>query len=383
VTAGASQPCPFEARARIDGDQVAASSAAVVVEPPDGTPVLYFPAGDVAEGVTERSDVRLLADAPGGYVGFDPSDPRLRLEVIDAVAGGDERDASVKRFPVWGDATHLFDMLDVRPDGEAGFVTVPRAHHGRSVVEGSQLLAQSIVAAGRHAPGRRVVVATMAFIRAADGTHPLRIDLEELNAGRNFTTLVVHVSQGGRRCASGMLFLGVPAADAISHSAEAPAVAGPYDSEPFDMGVTGRDIRVVDGAYTGDPDAPLGPPELDAWVRFRAVPDDPSIHAGLLAHFTGHMSIAAAMRPHPGVGQDQAHVTLSTAINAITISFHQDVHADRWMLYHHLSTYAGDGMTHAECRVFDADGGLVASFTVEAMVRPFATDAPRDPKSAL
>ena len=42
------------------------------------------------------------------------------------------------------------------------------------------------------------------------------------------------------------------------------------------MGVTGRDLRVVDGAYTADPDAPVGPPELDAWVRFRDVPDDPA-----------------------------------------------------------------------------------------------------------
>jgi hypothetical protein len=42
------------------------------------------------------------------------------------------------------------------------------------------------------------------------------------------------------------------------------------------------------------------------------------------------------------------------------------------MLYHHLSTFAGDGMTHAECRAHDEDGGLVASFTVDAMVRRFA-----------
>src|SRR5205823_2570426 len=116
-------------------------------------------------------------------------------------------------------------------------------------------------------------------------------------------------------------------------------------SEPCDMGVIGRDIRVVDGAYSGDPDAPVGPPILDAWVRFRDVPADPPLHAGLLAQFTGHMSIAAALRPHAGIGQSEAHRTLSTAINAIAISFHADVRADRWMLYHHLSTFAGDGMT--------------------------------------
>jgi hypothetical protein len=64
-----------------------------------------------------------------------------------------------------------------------------------------------------------------------------------------------------------------------------------------------------------------------------------------------------------------------TAINAITIAFHREVRADRWMLYHHTSTFAGDGMTHSECRVHDEEGELLASFTVDAMVRPFADPA--------
>jgi hypothetical protein len=42
------------------------------------------------------------------------------------------------------------------------------------------------------------------------------------------------------------------------------------------------------------------------------------------------------------------------------------------MLYHHHSTFAGDGMTHSECHVYEEDGALVASFTVDAMVRGFA-----------
>ncbi len=150
------------------------------------------------------------------------------------------------------------------------------------------------------------------------------------------------------------------------------------------MSVTGRDVRVVDGAYTDDPDAAVGPPVIDAWVRFRDVPDDPCLHAGLLAQFTGHMSIAAALRPHPGVGQRQAHRTMSTAINAIGLSLHADIRADRWMLYHHVSTFAGDGMTRSECRVHDEQGRLLASFSVDAMVRGFeGMNAPSDDRRAL
>jgi acyl-CoA thioesterase len=120
-------------------------------------------------------------------------------------------------------------------------------------------------------------------------------------------------------------------------------------------------------------------------VRFRSVPDDPAVHAALVAQFTGHMPIATAMRPHAGVGQDQAHRSLSTAVNAISISFHADVRADRWVLYHHLSTFAGDGMTHAECRAYDEAGALLVSFTVDAMVRGFRGGDPAeaDERTAL
>jgi acyl-CoA thioesterase len=274
-------------------------------------------------------------------------------------------------LPTWGDASDLVAILDVQPDGDGRFVSVVQGNWIRPVVDGSQMLGQAIVAAGRHAPGRRVVSAHMVFVRAADALESLLFDVEELNAGRTFTTLLVHVSQNGRRSATGTLLMTATAPDVMRHEVAPPDTPGPDQSEPYDMGVTGRDIRIVDGAYTGDPDAPVGPPVLDAWVRFRALPDDLCLHAGLLAQFTGHLSIAAAMRPHAGIGQQDAHVGLSTAINAITISFHADVRADEWMLYRHLSTFAGDGMTHSECRVHTEGGELLASFTVDAMVREF------------
>ena len=32
-----------------------------------------------------------------------------------------------------------------------------------------------------------------------------------------------------------------------------PDMPGPYDLEPYDMRVTGRDLRIVDGDYSPDP----------------------------------------------------------------------------------------------------------------------------------
>lgn len=276
----------------------------------------------------------------------------------------------------WGDVSDLVDVLDVRPDGEGSYVGVARSNGERSVVEGSLILGQAIVAAGRHAPGRRPVSAHMVFVRPAYDSRPLRFDLDEISVGRTFTALGMQVSQDGRRRATGTVLLDATAPDAIRHQVAPPDDAGPDESPPCDMGVTGREVRIVDGAYTSDPDALPGPPTLDAWVRFPGISTAPHIHTGLLAQFTGYLSIAAALRPHEGIGQDEAHRTLSTAVNAISISYHREVRADRWMRYHHLSTFAGDGMTHSECRVHDAAGDLLASFTVDAMVRRFSGNGP-------
>jgi acyl-CoA thioesterase II len=372
---------PYRARAVLGGRVLADSTAARRVDHADVAPELWFPRADVAGELPDRD---LWCEGDGslaGHVAFDHD--RVDVTVLDARDGDDERDVTTKRFPTWGDAADLIRLLDVQPVGGRTYRSPAHGDWRRPVVEGSQLLGEAIVAAGREAPGRRAVSAWMSFTRPADARVDHDLLLDEVASGRTFSTYGVRATQAERTCAAGMVLLDVTAPDVIRHAEPMPAVAGPYESTPFDMSVTGRDLRIVDDAYTGDPAAPVGPPELDAWVRFREVPADPPIHAGLLAQFTGHLAIAAALRPHAGIGQDQAHVTLSTAINAIALSLHADVRVDRWLLYHHRSTFAGDGMTHAECRVHQEDGALVASFTVDAMVRAFDDPTRGDARTAL
>lgn len=417
----------YRARAWWGETLVADSSSAVLLERAGDQPALYFPIDDVRFDLFEdrgRSDTtpeghtrlwridgspgeemsqgwhtastredgedvlwRVTKPAEGQdwiseFAAFDHE--RVRVELLDQVGSDDPRDTTVKRFPVWGEASDLADILDVRTTGNGTYVSAARGDDRRPVVEGSQMLGQAIVAAGRHAPGRRVVHGNLVMMKAADAREALSFTLTAHSAGRTFTTVSVDVTQGDRRCATGLLLLDAMASDVISHHVPAPDVPGPYQATPYDMSVMGRDLRVVDAAYTDDPAAPVGPPVLDAWVRFGDIPDDPYIHAGLLAQFTGHMPIAAALRPHEWIGQRDAHRTLSTAINAINISLHADVRADEWMLYHHESTFAGSGMTHAECRVHNEAGGLLASFTVDAMVRAMAARrATSDERTAL
>jgi acyl-CoA thioesterase-2 len=382
-------PCAYRARAWCDGDLVADSTAAVRDEAAGRAPGLWWPAADLRLDLLRNrfGDVGdLLAYGCGaldGYVAFDHEvhPERLRLELVNSTDPA--ADNPVVRFPNWGDAADLVDMMDVRPIGAGRHVSVPRADWRRPVVEGSQILGQMIVAAIRECDGRRVVSASIVLVRAADARVPLTFVLDVLSHGRTFSAVSARVEQNDRLCASGTLLLDSTAPDVIRHGVAMPDVPLPDDTSSYDMGVTGRDLRIVDDAYTGDPHASIGPPVLDAWVRFAEVPDDPALHAGLLAQFTGHLSIGAALRSHEGVGEQQAHVTLSTGINAINLSFHRDVRVDDWMLYHHLSTSAADGMTHSECRVHAVDGDLLASFTVDAMVRAFAPSTTGDYRSSL
>jgi acyl-CoA thioesterase-2 len=407
------RPCRYEARASWVDQQFASSQFAVRMDAAGRAPSIWFPWHDVrAElmtsggveawmgGEVERFDLDGTTTERGGPVSWARQQAavhdgigvvrrwvtpplglgaltghatidhtRARVELIDTVDGDDPRDVMVKRFPGWGDTADLISILS-----EGSIVR----DQTRPVVEASQTLGRSIVAAMRHAPGRRIVAAQLVSLRSADHNQPMSFDLDELSHGRTFSSVVVSARQGNRLCASTTLLLGVPANDVVNHAESTEPVVGPYDSVPYDMGVTGRDLRVVDAAYTDDPDAPVGPPIIDAWVRFRDVPDEPAIHAALLAQFTGHMSIAAALRPHAGIGQIEAHRTISTAINAIAISFHADINMDRWVRYRHLSTVVNDGMSHSECRVYDEAGELLASFTVDAMIRPLDRPSPDD-----
>ena len=405
------QPYPYRARAWWGEALVAESDDCLVVDRPGESSLLYFPRADLdvslfrqdgttvsdpeecdaeswsAESAEGHRVLSIVTGAPAGLESlrdhgrFDTD--RVRVEVLDGLSGTHPRDVTTKRFPTWGDTSHLVGMLDMRPQGNGRFVGPARSDGRRPVVEGSQILGQAIVAAGRLAPGRRAVSSHMVFLRGADARQPLDFELTELSSGRTFSALTVQVLQTGRVCAAGTVLFDATSPEILRHSVAPPDVPGPYDCPPYDMGVTGRDLRVVEGAYTDDADAPAGPPALDCWVRFRDLPHDPALHAGLLTQFTGHMPIAAALRPHPGVGQSQAHRTVSMGINAISLSLHAEVHADRWMLYHHESTFAGDGMTHAVCRVHAEDGALLASFDVDAMVRPFADGGERDGRTAL
>jgi acyl-CoA thioesterase II len=161
----------------------------------------------------------------------------------------------------------------------------------------------------------------------------------------------------------------VPSADVIRHHAPRAAVAGPEDAHPSHMPMEGRDIRLVDVVDVNSPDE-VGPPELHAWVHYDPVPTRDDLAKALIAHFTGHLSISTTMRAHHGIGTSQAHYTVSTAPMTVTVSFHEPVDWEGWLLYTHESTQVGAGMSYVRGQVHTEQGELIASFVQEGLIRP-------------
>jgi acyl-CoA thioesterase II len=267
----------------------------------------------------------------------------------------------------------LLEVFDVETVGEHRY----RGQHDagdRAVIDGSQVLAQSIVAATRSCDGKVVRSAHAIFVSPVGAGEPIELEVDVVREGRTVATVRVLGSQGGRPKVDALLLLDVPQPDLVRRSASRPDTAGPDAAIALDMPVEGREIRLVGVADPNEPDH-VGPPVLDAWLRYDDPPARDDLARALLAHFTGHLSISTSMFPHPGLGTAQAHHSVSTGVMTIGVAFHEPVRADGWLLYRHESTQVGAGMSFVRGQVFGDDGALVASFTQEGLLRAFVPEA--------
>ncbi|MCU1375323.1 MAG: Acyl-CoA thioesterase [Actinomycetia bacterium] len=262
----------------------------------------------------------------------------------------------------------LLHGLVLEPDGP-GRYRADNIDTGPGVVFGGQLLAQTIAAAGLEHPDKRVKTVHTIFARGGNVDRGVEVTVDVMHAGRAFASSTVTISQGDRLCTRSLVLLSADEPDLIRHADAMPAVGRPDDAPGGTHGTGSWEIRTVGGVDISDPDA-VGPAELDVWTRFVGAPDDPGTSQALLAFATDGFLIGTAMRPHPGVGQAQAHHTLSTGVVSHTLTFHEPFSAADWLLLSHRSPYAGRGRSYGRADVFRTDGALVASFVQDNMIRP-------------
>jgi acyl-CoA thioesterase II len=394
-------PCPRTAQVWLGDVLIAESERCLVVTETDHDDRLYFPEADVRWNLFVPSDHTTVCPFMGrasywtlagtqptvenvawtyrtpfpevvaiaGYVSF--CDDVLSVVIVEDWPDGSKVAAT---FPLWGDADELRRLVDVEQTGDERFTGPAHGPTRRDAVEGGQLLGQAIVAASKTLVAQRVTSASMIFVKAASFDAPVDVAVEVLRRGKTFSSADVRIGQRGVLRSAGMVLADSGAVDVMRAADAMPDVPGPDGAVPFPgFGMTGRDIRVVGGAYDPDPDR-VAPPTIDVWVRFRDAPREPYLQAALLAQSTTHWTIAAGMLPHPGFSEAGAHVTLSTGIMKATIAFHDAADITDWLLYTNHAFWAGRGLVQGDGRVFTRDGRLAASYTIQAMVRDFATE---------
>jgi acyl-CoA thioesterase len=273
-------------------------------------------------------------------------------------------------------------LLHLEPAGSGRFRVRnegdPTVH---DVVFGGQLLGQMIMAASVSSPGKHVRTIHTIFARAARVSAATELAVEPIHDGRSFASANVTAWQGDRLCARALVLLDAPDADLMQHASPAPRVDGPEQARgagASPLVFPGAELRIVGGVDTSSSDAALGPAELFVWVRYSGAPDDVATNQAILAWGTDGFLIGTAMRPHAGIGQAQAHKSLSTGVVGHTLTFHEPFQVRDWLLIAHESPHAGAGRSYGRAQVFTRAGRLVSSFVQDNMIR-----AMTGPKQAM
>ena len=266
----------------------------------------------------------------------------------------------------------LLDALRLEPAGPDRY-TAPNAEAGHGVVFGGQLLAQSIVAAPRGNDDKRVKTVHTIFARGRPSRrsggdrgrpHARRARVRQQHGDDQPGRPAVHPVAG--------------AADRRRARLHPPRrrrpepCRRPTRPRPATARVRGRCAWRV--ASTSTTPTLVGPADLDVWTRFVGAPGDPVVDQALLAFATDGFLIATAMRPHDGVGQSQAHVTVSTGVVSHTLTFHEPAPRGSGCCCRTTARTRGGAGRTARADVFRADGALVASFVQDAMIRPLPGD---------
>jgi acyl-CoA thioesterase-2 len=266
------------------------------------------------------------------------------------------------------DLDSILGCLAVEQTGPTTW-TAPNVEMDYRRIFGGQLLAQAIALGAATSEGKSVKSLSVLFPREGSMDEPLVFEVEESQTGRAFAARRISAAQNGKVFFLAQLSMHTDE-EGPEHHDPMPDTGGPDAAIPEEMGMVPWTTRVVDGVDLADRSPQ--PADYAFWskVEDRALPDDRTVHQGLLAYATDLTLIGTALRPLDGLSQADAHVTLHTAVTSHSMWFHRPFRIDDWCLIaQHAPSVAGArGFGHGH--VFDASGALVASFAQESMIRP-------------
>jgi acyl-CoA thioesterase-2 len=250
---------------------------------------------------------------------------------------------------------------------------------------GGEVLAQALMAAGRTVePDRRVHSMHAYFLRLGDPQVPVVYDVDRIRDGRSFTTRRVVAIQHGQAIFNlaasfhvvepgvehSDVMPDVPTPDALENLMQLPDdEPQPLDRQGAPHVVAAFDFRPVDGTWSRPMEhrGAVRDPDQDTWLRARGrLPDDPLLHACVVAYASDLTLLGTAALPHP-LAESEAGMMMASLDHVMW--FHRPFRADDWLLYHVHSPSAAAARGFGTGQLFCADGTLAVSVAQEGLMR--------------
>lgn len=277
----------------------------------------------------------------------------------------------------------LMDVLDLsgseartREDIYTG--TSQRMPLGR--VYGGQVLAQSVVAAGRTiTDGRAVHSMHGYFLRPGDSARGITFSVDRIHDGRSFSTRRTQAYQDGVPIFS-MIASFQEEDPGVEHQLAMPTgIAEPEDLADVESEIAALhplskrlfmdrpvELRHVAAPIYLTVDDEHKPSQA-VWMRIKKrLPDDPALHQAILAYLSDMTIQEPILRGH-GIAWSTRGLKVASLDHAMW--WHRPGRVDEWMLYVQESPSARGGRGLATGRIYSRDGALLASVAQEVMVR--------------
>ena len=273
------------------------------------------------------------------------------------------------------DVAELCALFDLTATGRLSF----RGPQPRTLLQrlfGGQVLGQTLVAAAQTVPRGRLVHSLNAyFLRPGAIDTPLDFDVEVMRDGHTFSNRRVMARQGETVIFEMTVSFQEPE-PGLEHSAAPPVGVAVPEACPSLPEVLerrfGRQIHMIsewdalDVRLAALPNADRQGGSMRAWVRTQQpMPDDPLLHAAVLAYLSDLTLLSVTTVPHEVE-------FMSPSLQAASIDhamwFHRPVRVDEWLLYDMISPSASSARGFAMGRLFQADVA-VASCAQEGLIR--------------
>lgn len=281
--------------------------------------------------------------------------------------------------PSLADVLGLFELARLGADTFQGTQPDPPNHH----IVGGQIAGQALMAASRTAPNRLPHSLHVYFLRLGDARHPVTFEVSKLHDGGTFSARRVAASQGGQLLMEAMASFVVDV-EGADYQGVMPDVPDPEALVPIErqlspyadeFGGWWVSERPFDTRYVGPPPRAAmdldGPPSAVSrlWLRARgAFPADRVVDGCVLTYLTAVTMLESALGPMGKSPFDPS------ALLDHAIWFHRAADFTDWLLLDQKSPSGIGRRAMATGSVFNRDGALVCTASLEGYFPPARAD---------